>query len=52
MGFTMGTSGDDDDILEDVAPIQRPEYRHGQYLIRQLSIAHQPTTTTTVSTPT
>ena len=36
-----GPSGDDDDVLEDVAPITRPEDRHGQHLVRQLSHAHQ-----------
>jgi len=36
-----GPSGDDDDVLEDVAPITRPEDRHGQHLARQLSHAHQ-----------
>ena len=36
-----GPSGDDDDVLEDVAPITIPEDRHGQHLVRQLSHAHQ-----------
>ena len=36
-----GPSGDDDDLLEDVAPITRPEGRHGQHLVRQLSHANQ-----------
>ena len=36
-----GPSGDDDDILEYVAEITRPEDRLGQHLVRQLSLAHQ-----------
>ena len=36
-----GLSGDDHDVLENVAPITRAEDRHGQHLVRQLSHAHQ-----------
>ena len=35
-----GTSQDDDDVLEDAAPVTRPEDRHGQFLIRQLPHKH------------
>ena len=36
-----GTSQDDDDVLEDAAPIERPEDRHGQFFIRELPPEHQ-----------
>ena len=35
-----GTS-QDDDVLQDAAPVARPEDRHGQFLIRQLPHEHQ-----------
>ena len=31
----------EDDVLEDAAPVTRPEDRHGQFLIRQLPHEHQ-----------
>ena len=36
-----GPSQDDDDVLEDAAPVTRSEDRHGQFLIRQLPPEHQ-----------